>query len=75
MVLLEMLIFFFCIVQIFRVSFKNGKKIANVFVIKTFFSAFGLSLYTQRLLTNDATVFRNRIHFSSWKYKSIYSDN
>lgn len=42
---------------------KTGKKIANVFVIKTFFSAFGLSLYTQRLLTNDATVFRNRIHF------------
>lgn len=55
--------FLFCIVQIFRVSFKNGKKIANVFVIKTLFSAFGLSLYTQRLLTNDATVFRNRMRF------------
>ena len=35
--------FLFCIVQLFRVSFKNGKNIANVFVIKTVFSAFGLS--------------------------------
>ena len=59
-VLLEMLIFFFALFKFSALVSKTGKILLTYSSSKQFFSAFGLSLYTQ---TNDDTVFRNRIIF------------